>query len=128
LTAPVGFEDGVDLLVEEADAHIDLKHELIETGDDLSRISVTLTDPSPSRRRGRAMREESPMPNPSESHISGEATARKIQLQIEYDPAPPFVGGTPMTSPPEITAALRDAARERCAKRELMVAEAAARL
>jgi cyclohexyl-isocyanide hydratase len=46
---------------------------------------------------------------------------------IEYDPAPPFVGGTPMTSPPE-TAALREAARERCAKRELMVAEAAARL
>lgn len=36
-----------------------------------------------------------------------EATARKIQLQIEYDPAPPFVGGTPITSPPEITAALR---------------------
>jgi hypothetical protein len=33
-----------------------------------------------------------------------------------------------MTSPPEITAALREAARERCAKRELMVAEAAARL
>jgi cyclohexyl-isocyanide hydratase len=60
--------------------------------------------------------------------IAGEVTARKIQLQIEYDPAPPFVGGTPMTSPPEITAALRDAARERCAERELMVAEAAARL
>jgi hypothetical protein len=58
----------------------------------------------------------------------GEETARKIQLQIEYDPAPPFAGGTPMTSPPEITAALREAARERCAKRELMVAEAAARL
>jgi cyclohexyl-isocyanide hydratase len=60
--------------------------------------------------------------------IAGEETARKIQLQIEYDPAPPFAGGTPMTSPPEITAALREAARERCAKRELMVAEAAARL
>jgi cyclohexyl-isocyanide hydratase len=59
--------------------------------------------------------------------IAGEVTARKIQSQIEYDPAPPFVGGTPMTSPPE-TAALRDAVRERCAKRELMVAEAAARL
>jgi cyclohexyl-isocyanide hydratase len=57
--------------------------------------------------------------------IAGEEAARKIQLQIEYDPAPPFVGGTPMTSPPEITAALREAARERCSKRELMVAEAA---
>jgi cyclohexyl-isocyanide hydratase len=60
--------------------------------------------------------------------IVDEETARKIQLQIEYDPEPPFVGGTPMTSPPEITAALREAGRERCAKRELIVAEAAARL
>jgi cyclohexyl-isocyanide hydratase len=57
-----------------------------------------------------------------------EATARKIPLQIEYDPAPPFVGGTPMTSPPEITAALREAGQARCAKRERMVAEAATRL
>jgi cyclohexyl-isocyanide hydratase len=60
--------------------------------------------------------------------IAGEDTARKIQLQIEYDPAPPFVGGTPTTSPPQITAALREAARERWATRELIVAEAAARL
>lgn len=60
--------------------------------------------------------------------VVGEETARKIQLQIEYDPAPPFSGGTPMTSPPEITAALREAGRERCARREVMVAEAAARL
>jgi cyclohexyl-isocyanide hydratase len=60
--------------------------------------------------------------------VVGEETARKIQLQIEYDPAPPFAGGTPLTSPPEITAALREAGRERCAKRELMVAEAVARL
>jgi cyclohexyl-isocyanide hydratase len=60
--------------------------------------------------------------------IAGEETARKIQLQIEYDPAPPFAGGTPMTSPPEITSALREATRERCAKRERIVAKAAARL
>ena len=60
--------------------------------------------------------------------VVGEETARRIQLQIEYDPAPPFRGGTPMTSPPEITAALRAAGRERCAKREVLVAEAAARL
>ena len=60
--------------------------------------------------------------------IAGEDTARKIQLQIEYDPAPPFTGGTPLTSPPEIAAALRAASRDRCAKREVMVTEAAARL
>ena len=57
-----------------------------------------------------------------------ETTARQIQLQIEYDPAPPFSGGTPATSPPEITAALREAGCERSARRERMVAEAAARL
>jgi cyclohexyl-isocyanide hydratase len=60
--------------------------------------------------------------------IAGEETARKIQLQIEYDPAPPFNGGTPMTSPPEITAALREAGRGRCANRQQIVAEAVARL
>jgi cyclohexyl-isocyanide hydratase len=36
---------------------------------------------------------------------TGEPTTRKIQLQIEYDPAPPFAGGTPISSPPEIMAA-----------------------
>jgi len=60
--------------------------------------------------------------------IAGEETARKIQLQIEYDPAPPFNGGSPRTSPPEITAALREAGRGRCVEREQIVAEAVARL
>lgn len=60
--------------------------------------------------------------------VVDEVTARKIQLQIEYDPAPPFAGGTPTSSPPEITAALREASRARCAKREAIVAEAAGRL
>jgi len=50
--------------------------------------------------------------------VAGEETARKIQLQIEYDPAPPFPGGTPMTSPPEITAALRAAGFGREAHRQ----------
>lgn len=30
--------------------------------------------------------------------LSGEDVAKQIQLQIEYDPEPPFVGGTPATS------------------------------
>lgn len=30
--------------------------------------------------------------------ISGEAVARTIQLGLEYDPAPPFVGGSPETA------------------------------
>ncbi len=60
--------------------------------------------------------------------IAGETTARKIQLAIEYDPAPPFVGGTPFTSPPEIVAAVLEASRTRRADREAMVDEAAAQL
>lgn len=40
--------------------------------------------------------------------ISGEDVARSIQLALEYDPAPPFVGGTPATAPPPILANLRE--------------------
>ncbi len=60
--------------------------------------------------------------------VAGIDVARRIQLAIEYDPAPPFVGGTPFTSPPEIVAAVLEGSRKRRADREAMVAEAAARL
>ena len=53
--------------------------------------------------------------------IVGEETARKIQLSIEYDPAPPFPGGTPFTSPPEIVKAVLDGSRQRRADRERIV-------
>jgi cyclohexyl-isocyanide hydratase len=33
--------------------------------------------------------------------------AREIQLQIEYDPAPPFDGGSPAKARPETLAALK---------------------
>lgn len=59
---------------------------------------------------------------------AGESTARKIQLAVEYDPAPPFPGGTPFTSPPEIVSAVLEASRGRRADREAKVARAAARL
>jgi cyclohexyl-isocyanide hydratase len=36
--------------------------------------------------------------------LDGEATAREILLQIEYDPAPPFDGGSPQTARPETLA------------------------
>jgi len=39
--------------------------------------------------------------------LEGEEVARQIQLQIEYDPAPPFNAGSPKTAPAEITALLR---------------------
>ena len=59
---------------------------------------------------------------------AGEATARRIQLAIEYDPAPPFTGGTPSTSPPDIVAAVLEGARSRRAEREALVRQAAGRL
>lgn len=40
--------------------------------------------------------------------ISGEDAAHTIQLALEYDPAPPFKGGTPDTSPEQILFNLRE--------------------
>ncbi len=39
--------------------------------------------------------------------LEGETVAREIQLQIEYDPAPPFNSGSPRTAAPEMLATLR---------------------
>jgi cyclohexyl-isocyanide hydratase len=39
--------------------------------------------------------------------IAGEDYAKSVQLGLEYDPAPPFVGGTPDTSPAPIIAEVR---------------------
>jgi len=39
--------------------------------------------------------------------LEGEEIARQIQLQIEYDPAPPFNSGSPKTAAPELLATLR---------------------
>jgi cyclohexyl-isocyanide hydratase len=39
--------------------------------------------------------------------LEGETAAREIQLQIEYDPAPPFDSGSPSTAPADVVAALR---------------------
>lgn len=53
-----------------------------------------------------------------------EDTARQIQLQIEYDPEPPFTGGTHRTSPEHIVKRCLDATRERHAIRAFAVAQA----
>lgn len=39
--------------------------------------------------------------------LEGEAVAREIQLQIEYDPAPPFNSGSPETAAPQTLATLK---------------------
>jgi transcriptional regulator GlxA family with amidase domain len=43
--------------------------------------------------------------------LAGEEIAREIQLQIEYDPSPPFDAGSPETAAPELVARLRGQAR-----------------
>ena len=40
--------------------------------------------------------------------LEGEEVARSIQLQIEYDPAPPFNSGSPRTASPATVQAIRD--------------------
>jgi cyclohexyl-isocyanide hydratase len=47
--------------------------------------------------------------------ISGEDAARSIQLALEYDPAPPFTGGTPDTAPEQILFNLRERVYENAA-------------
>ena len=47
--------------------------------------------------------------------ISGEDVARTIQLALEYDPAPPFKGGTPDTAPEQILFNLRQRVYENAA-------------
>lgn len=53
------------------------------------------------------------------AHLQGEETTRSIQLACEYDPAPPFEGGHPRSTPAPIVEQLKDrfynAAAERMA-------------
>lgn len=61
--------------------------------------------------------------------LAGEERARCIQLALEYDPAPPFTGGTPATARPDILARVEAEGRARRASREARVlAAVAARL
>ena len=46
------------------------------------------------------------------AQIAGEEAARAIQLQIEYDPAPPFDSGSPASAPADLVDRLRRGARE----------------
>lgn len=41
--------------------------------------------------------------------VAGDAAAQTVQLAIEYDPQPPFAGGSPKTAPPAIVEAARKA-------------------
>jgi cyclohexyl-isocyanide hydratase len=62
------------------------------------------------------------------AELTDEATARRIQLHIEYAPAPPFDCGTPETASTEILGAVRSRGAAMRATREEIVARAAARM
>jgi cyclohexyl-isocyanide hydratase len=59
------------------------------------------------------------------SVVTTEQIAQQIQLQIEYDPEPPFKSGTPFIAPPEIVQLALTATAKRRAIREAAVEEAA---
>jgi cyclohexyl-isocyanide hydratase len=58
----------------------------------------------------------------------GEDTAKAIQLNIEYDPHPPFDAGTPERAGEALEARLRTASAKRQAERRAAVDKAAAKL
>jgi transcriptional regulator GlxA family with amidase domain len=41
--------------------------------------------------------------------VAGDVAAQTVQLAIEYDPAPPFTGGSPKSAPPAVVDAARKA-------------------
>jgi len=55
-------------------------------------------------------------------------TAEAIQLQIEYNPAPPFTSGSPDTAPAEVLALLRERGAANQARRLEAVKRAAERV
>ncbi|EJL85698.1 hypothetical protein PMI15_01725, partial [Polaromonas sp. CF318] len=60
--------------------------------------------------------------------LMGDEAAKQIQLQIEYDPKPPFPGGTPFTSEPGIVEKCLAATQARRALRASAVGHAALRM
>ena len=62
------------------------------------------------------------------AELAGEDAARRIQLMMEYDPAPPFDAGSPLRASPEVVAAVRELGVKYLTARREIAARAAARL
>ena len=60
--------------------------------------------------------------------LRGDAVAQRIQLTIQYAPAPPFASGSPATAPAEVLAAERAAYRALTEERLRTARQVAARL
>lgn len=55
------------------------------------------------------------------AEVAGEEAARRVQLAIEYDPAPPFRSGSPAVADPALVQSARNAAAARQKEREELV-------
>jgi cyclohexyl-isocyanide hydratase len=62
------------------------------------------------------------------SHLADRATAEKIQLYMEYNPAPPFSAGSPDTAPPDVLAAFKEMAKPMLTRRKEVTLRVAAGL
>jgi cyclohexyl-isocyanide hydratase len=62
------------------------------------------------------------------ANLFGEETARKIQLWIEYDPAPPFRDGAPKNADPALVEDVSDSGRKLRENRRRQVERVASRL
>ena len=56
------------------------------------------------------------------AELKGEDMARRVQLSLEYAPAPPFDTGTPAQASPELVAAARQGMAASRAERERLLA------
>lgn len=61
------------------------------------------------------------------AEVAGESVAQRIQLFLEYDPAPPFQCGHPRVAPPELTQSIRDELATRFQVRAAQIERLAAR-
>ncbi|MBO0734813.1 MAG: DJ-1/PfpI family protein, partial [Methylocapsa sp.] len=62
------------------------------------------------------------------AQLFGERRAKSVQLAMEYDPKPPFAGGTPATADPELVKGLRTASAAFQNERKEVALRAAAAL
>jgi cyclohexyl-isocyanide hydratase len=62
------------------------------------------------------------------AEIAGDAVAKAVQLQMEYDPEPPFTSGSPHTAPPQEVEQARAKMAEFLATRRAATKRAALRL
>ncbi len=60
--------------------------------------------------------------------LFGEERAKRAQLAMEYDPKPPFIGGTPESASPQLVESLREANASFQEEREVVARRAAAAL